>query len=65
MNNNLNETSIKNALPGTPGGNSIRVLYLFWLFCDGGAPLVNFFTLNFMKMLPNVTFIIMVIKKVF
>ena len=33
------------------------------LFCDSGAALVDFFTL--MKMLPNVSFISMAIKKVF
>ena len=33
------------------------------MFCDTGAALANFFT--FMKMLPNVSFKSMVIKKVF
>ena len=41
----------------------ICIWKIYQLFCDSGAALVDFFTL--MKMLPNVSFISMVIKKVF
>ena len=54
--------------PGEPGGVKVVELsafekYTYQLFCDSGAALADFFT--FMKMLPNVSFISMVIKKVF
>ena len=41
----------------------ICIWKIYQLFCDSGATLVDFFKL--MKMLPNVSFISMVIKKVF
>ena len=41
----------------------ICISKIYQLFCDSGAALVDFFKL--MKMLPNVSFISMVIKKVF
>ena len=41
----------------------ICISKIYQLFCDSGAALADFFT--FMKMLPNVSFISMDIKKVF
>ena len=48
------------------GRQSSGVIYIwkiYQLFCDSGAALADFFT--FMKMLPNVSFISMVITEVF
>ena len=47
--------------PGEPGGVKVVELsafekYTYQLFCDSGAALADFFT--FMKMLPNVSFIL-------
>ena len=53
--------------PWKPWGHQSSGVICIWkiyqLFCDSGATLADFFT--FMKMLPNVSFISMVIKKVF
>ena len=48
---------------GRQSSGVICIWKIFQLFCDSGAALVDFFIL--MKMLPNVCFIGMVIKKVF
>ena len=42
---------------------TICIWKIYQLFCDSGAALVDFLT--FMKMLPNISFISMVIKQVF
>ena len=48
---------------GRQSSGVICIWKIYQLFCDSGAALVDFFKL--MKMLPNVSFISMVIKKVF
>ena len=48
---------------GRQSSGVICIWKIYQLFCDSGAALVDFFT--FMQMLPNVSFIIMVIKKSF
>ena len=48
---------------GRQSSGVICIWKIYQLFCDSGAALADFFT--FMKMLPNVSFISMVIKKVF
>ena len=48
---------------GHQSSGVICISKIYQLFCDSGAALVDFFKL--MKVLPNVSFISMVIKKVF
>ena len=48
---------------GRQSSGVICIWKIYQLFCDSGAALADFFTS--MKMLPNVSFISMVIKKVF
>ena len=48
---------------GQINSGDIRVLIFVLIFCVGSAALANFFT--YMKMLSNVNFISMAIKKVF
>lgn len=57
-------TSKRSTVPwGRQSSGVICTWKIYQLFCDSGAALADFFT--FMKMLPNVSFISMVIKKVF
>ena len=66
-NSNLVDNFVSLDTPGDPGGVKVVELSAFekkyQLFFDIAAALADFFT--FMKMLPNVCFVSMVIKKCF